>query len=384
MNTMGHVQFIKSLFPNEDFIPLHAPTFEGNEKRYLAECIDSTFVSYVGKFVGQFEEMTAKFTGAKYAVATSSGTAALHVSLILCGVQDNDEVIAPALTFVATANAIRYCNALPLFADSSIETLGLDIDKLSSFLSLDTEIKSDGFTYNKNTGRRIKACVPMHTFGHPIDMPRLVALCDTYNIDVIEDAAESLGSYYNGQHTGTFGKMGILSYNGNKTITTGGGGMILTNDEQLAKRAKHITTTAKIPHPFEFDHDELGFNYRMTNVNAAIGVAQMEKIDSYLLNKRELAGLYADHFEGTDCRFFTERPNCKSNYWLNVLVLKDRNHRDEFLSTTNANGVMTRPIWKLMNKLDMYKNAYAMNLDGALWLEDRVVNIPSSVRNLNL
>lgn len=373
------IDFIRSQFGGDGIIPLHAPVFHGNEKEYLAECIDSTFVSYVGKYVGKFEEMIASYTGSNYAIATSSGTAALHIALLLADVRPDDEVIVPALTFVASANAIAYCNAHPLFADSCIRTLGLDVDKLESYLSQHSERKADG-CYNKKSGRRIRACVPMHTFGHPVEIDQLVELCDRYGIIVVEDAAESLGSFYRGKHTGTFGKLGILSFNGNKTITTGGGGMILTNDKTLAARAKHITTTAKVPHAWEFDHDEVGYNYRMTNVNAAIGVAQMEKLEDYLLNKRELAMIYSRYFRNTAIRFFEEREHCISNYWLNVVLLENREARDLFLQETNAAGVMTRPVWKLMNKLNMFSSEETMDLEGALWLEDRVVNIPSSVR----
>lgn len=373
------IEFIKSQFEETGIIPLHAPVFRGNEKEYLAECIDSTFVSYVGKYVGKFEEMIASYTGAKYAIATSSGTAALHIALILSGVKPDDEVIVPALTFVASANAIAYCNAHPLFADSNIHTLGLDVDKLEQYLAQYGEQKADG-CYNKKTGRRIRCCVPMHTFGHPVEIDRLIEVCERHRINVVEDSAESLGSFYKGKHTGTFGELGILSFNGNKTITTGGGGMILTNDEKLAARAKHITTTAKVPHAWEFNHDEIGYNYRMTNVNAAIGVAQMENLEAYLLNKRELASIYSKHFRDTEIGFFDEKEHCISNYWLNVVLLENRETRDQFLQETNAAGVMTRPIWKLMNKLTMFASEETMNLEGALWLEDRVVNIPSSVR----
>lgn len=344
----------------------------------MNECIDSTFVSYVGRFVGLFEEQTAAFTGARFAVATVNGTAALHIALILAGVKDNDEVISPALTFVATANAIAYCRAYPLFADCNKDTLGLDPVKLGEWLSENAEVHDDGFCYNRNTGRRISCCVPMHTFGHAVQMDELMTVCNEFSIPVVEDTAESLGSYYKGQHTGLKGKLGILSYNGNKTITTGGGGMIITNDEELAKRAKHMTTTAKVPHRWEFVHDEIGYNYRMTNVSAAIGVAQMENVQKYLDSKRKIAAAYQKFFAGSEITFFHERDFCKSNYWLNVVLLKSRDERDKFLTFTNDNGVMTRPIWTLMNKLNMFTNCPAMNLEQSQWLEDRVVNVPSS------
>lgn len=380
MSYQTTVDFIRAHFNTKEFIPLHAPVFPGREKEYLNECIDSTFVSYVGRFVGTFEEQTAAFTGAKYAVACVNGTAALHIALVLAGVKDGDEVISPALTFVATANAIAYCRAYPLFADCERDTLGLDPVKLGEWLAANAEVRNDGCCYNKSTGRRISCCVPMHTFGHAVRMDELMEVCNKFNIPVVEDAAESLGTWYKGKHTGTFGKLGILSYNGNKTVTTGGGGMIITDDEALAKKAKHITTTAKVPHRWDFVHDELGYNYRMTNVSAAIGVAQMEKIDFILSNKRETAEAYRKFFAGSEVQFFAERDFCKSNYWLNVVLLKDREERDKFLTFTNDNGVMTRPIWTLMNKLQMYSNCPVMNLDNSQWLEDRVVNIPSSVR----
>ena len=380
MNHQETIDFIRSLYRSEEFIPLHAPVFTGNEKAYLSECIDSTFVSYVGRFVGQFEEITAKYTDSPYAVACVNGTAALHIALILAGIKEGDEVICPALTFVATANAVSYCRAYPLFADSEKSSLGLNPEKLDEWLQQNTRMGDDGFSYNINNNRRVSICVPMHTFGHAVRMDELMEVCARFNITIVEDAAESLGTFYKGKHTGTFGKLGILSYNGNKTITTGGGGMILTSDEQLAQRAKHITTTAKVPHKWEFMHDETGYNYRMTNVSAAIGLAQMEKLDDYLQNKRDTAKQYAQYFAQRDADFFSERDFCKSNYWLNVLLLANRNERDAFLKSTNDAGVMTRPIWNLMNKLPMFESCTRTNLEDALWLEERVVNIPSSVR----
>lgn len=380
MNIESFTGFVKELYLGQDFVPLHAPVFRGNEKKYLSECIDSTFVSYVGRFVGEFEAATAAYTGSKFAIATANGTLALHTALILAGVKANDEIICPALTFVATANAISYCNAVPLFCDSKRDSMGLDVDKLETYLENNTRLNDQGECIHLMTNRRISVCVPMHTFGHPVKMDKLMEVCNRFHILVVEDAAESLGSFYKGKHTGTFGKLGILSYNGNKTITTGGGGMILTDDEALAKRAKHITTTAKVPHPWEFVHDETGYNYRLTNVGAAIGLAQMEKLNEYLNSKRDLADRYATFFKNSDIHFVTEQPETKVNYWLNCVILKDRQEREAFLKFTNGNGVMTRPIWTLMNKLNMFKHAPATNLDNAQWLEDRVVNIPSSVR----
>ena len=374
------IEFIKKQFGHKDFIPLHEPVFAGNEKKYLNECIDSTYVSYVGKFVREFEIKVQEYTGAKFAIATSNGTVALHSALIIAGVKKDDEVLIPALTFVATANAVAYCHAHPVFVDNNVKTLGIDIAKLRNFLETKTEISNDGYCYNISSGRRIMAVIAMHTFGHPIEIDELKLLADEFNITLIEDAAESVGSRYKDKHTGTFGKMGILSFNGNKTITTGGGGMIITDDEDAAIRARHITTTAKLPHRWEFVHDEVGYNYRMSNISAAIGVAQMEILESVIKSKRELAEQYKEFFENTDIDFYTEGENCFSNYWLNIIMLKDRTSRDSFLQFSNDNGVMTRPAWTLLNKLQMYSGCGSMNLDGAQWLEDRIVSIPSSPR----
>lgn len=373
------VEFIQDLYKTKEFISLHEPQFFGNEKKYLNEVIDSTFISSVGKFVDQFEKMLAQFVGSKYAVATSNGTSALHIALKLIGVDENSEVITQPLTFVATANAISYCNAKPIFVDVDRDTMGLSPTKLKEFLEEFTTQDKSGFCINKTTKKVIKACVPMHTFGHPCKIDAIVAICNKYNIAVVEDAAESLGSYYKNQHTGTFGKLGIFSFNGNKIITSGGGGMIVTDDAELAKRAKHLTTTAKIPHPYEYIHDEIAYNYRLTNLAAAVGVAQMENIEIYIQKQRELAKQYQSFFQSDDVRFVAEPKNCTSNYWLNALVFKDKNERDTFLKYTNENNVMTRPIWRLMNKLDIYKDAQHSDLSNSLWLEERVVNISSSI-----
>ncbi len=360
------------------FIPLHEPRFNGNEKKYLAECIDTTFVSSVGEFVGRFEEMIAEFTGAKHAIAAVNGTAALHISLLLSDVKPEDEVITQALTFIATANAIAYTGAKPIFIDVDKETMGLSPTALENFLSENTHQKN-GFCINKTTGRRIKACVPMHTFGHPCRIDEIIAICKVYNIDVVEDAAESLGSYYKGQHTGTFGKFGTLSFNGNKTITTGGGGMILTNDDELGKLAKHITTTAKVPHRWEFVHDMTAYNYRLTNLAAALGCAQMEQLLGFLIQKRKLAEAYSIFFRQLEIEFVTESKNSSSNYWLNTLILSDKTEQNSFLEFMNNNDIMVRPVWQLMNRLEMYKECQCDLLENTGWLADRVVNIPSSV-----
>lgn len=373
------VEFIRSLYPGLDPVPLHAPVFRGNEKKYLLDCIDTTFVSYVGKYVTLFEEMTAKYIGVKHAVAIVNGTAALHIALQLAGVHRDDEVLTQALTFVATANGIVHSGSRPVFIDSDLTHLGMDPDKLDDFLERNALRQADGSVLNKITGKRIAVCVPVHIFGHPARIKDIVAICDKWRIAVVEDAAESIGSTYNEKHMGKFGKMGVLSFNGNKIITTGGGGMIVTDDPELARRARHITTTAKVPHPWEYYHDEVGYNFRMTNVTAAIGCAQMEQIYNYLANKRDLANKYAEFFKGLGIRFFSEQPDCRSNCWLNTIFLENRSERDEFLKYTNANGVMIRPAWTLMTKLPMYASCQTTNLDNAQWLEDRLVNLPSGI-----
>jgi aminotransferase in exopolysaccharide biosynthesis len=359
-------------------IALHRPVFEGNEKRYLIDCIDSNFVSSVGEKVVEFEQQLAAFTGAGYAVATVNGTAALHVALQLAGVERDCEVISQALTFIATCNAIAYCGAHAVFVDVERETLGMSPDALRAFLSTQVE-RRGGQAFNRKTGRRIAACLPMHSFGHPCRIEEVVALCDEYAIPVVEDAAESLGSYRGGRHTGRFGKLATLSFNGNKVITTGAGGMILTDDSALAARAKHITTTAKIPHPYEFVHDETGYNYRLPNLNAALGCAQMERLPDFLRIKAEIAARYAAFFDTHGMRFMKPPVGAVSNHWLNVLLLDSLAERDAFLEYSNSRGVMTRPIWRLMTRLDMYRHCQHDGLENSRWLEDRVVNIPSSV-----
>lgn len=373
------VEFIQSLYVTQDFIPLHEPRFVGSEKKYLNDCIDSTFVSSVGAYVDRLEKEFALHVGSKFAVATVNGTAALHVSLVLMGVEKEDEVITQPLTFIATCNAISYCGARPIFVDVDLDTLGLSPRALRKFLDENATIV-DKQCINKTTGKIIKACVPMHTFGHPCKIDEIQEICQQWNIALIEDAAESLGSYYKDQHTGTFGKVGAFSFNGNKIITSGGGGAIVTDDETLAKRAKYITTTAKVPHKWEFVHDEIGFNYRLPNLNAALLVAQLEQVNNFLENKRDLAKQYEDFFEDLEIKFIKEPPNARSNYWLNAIIFKNHEQRDWFLDYTNSNGVMTRPIWRLMNRLEMFENCQCGDLSNALYLEERVVNIPSSVR----
>ena len=374
------ISFIKNLYPGEVPVPLHAPRFTGNEKKYLSECIDSTYVSYVGPYVSQFEEKIQNLTGSGHAVAVVNGTEALHLALLLAGVKAEDEVITQPLTFVATANAISYCGALPVFVDVEKSTLGLDPEALADFLETHAHIKGDGYCYNRKTGRRISACVPMHTFGHPCKIDHIVTVCNKHHIPVVEDAAEALGSVYKGQHAGTFGLMGILSFNGNKPVTTGGGGIILTGCQSIAQKARHLSTTAKVPHRWEFNHDQVGYNCRMPNVNAAIGCAQMENFSFFLQDKRDTAKIYSDFFHHMGVPFVEEPPEAKSNYWLNAILLKDKTERDKFIQHADKNDVQARPVWTLMNHLPMFNHCQCGPLDVANRLENRVVNLPSSVK----
>jgi perosamine synthetase len=372
------INFVRIIYSTKKNIPLHEPKFIGNEKKYLNQCIDTSFVSSVGKFVDKFEKKIAKYTGAKYAIATTNGTSALHISLILAGVEQGDEVITQPLNFVASCNAISYCKARPIFIDVDIDTMGLSPKALRSFLKNNTKIKNKK-CINKKTNKVIRACVPMHSYGHPCRIDEIKKILKKHYIFLIEDAAESLGSFYKNRHTGTFGKLGVISFNGNKIITAGGGGCILTNDKILAKKAKHLTTTAKLPHKWDFYHNMIGYNYRMPNINAALLVAQLEKLNYFLKNKRELAKKYKIFFKDADIDLFEEPKHCKSNFWLNVIILNNKSIRDQFLKKTNSNGIMTRPAWILMSKLPMFKNTQSENLKNAKWLCDRVVNIPSSI-----
>ncbi len=378
------LKILEKIWNNRSSVALHAPCFRGNEKRYLADCVDSTFVSSVGKYVDLFEKMLVDYTGIKHAVAVVNGTCALHVALQLAGVVPGDEVIVPALSFVATANAVKFCGAVPHFVDSEFTTLGIDSGKLDIYL--DDIIRFNhqtgcAISVNKYSGRQIKAVVPMHTFGHPVDLEPLIEVCNKYKITIVEDAAESLGSLYKGKHTGGFGRLGILSFNGNKIITTGGGGAILTNDDTLAKKAKYLTTTAKRPHPWKYFHDEIGFNYRMPNINAALGCAQLEQLPVFLESKRRLAKLYKEEFANiSGVSFFCEPDFARSNYWLNVLLLSKETEylKDDILETTNTAGYMSRPAWVLLNRLPMFSDCPAMVVDNAEKLEKRIINIPSS------
>jgi perosamine synthetase len=372
---------LKSSLPmSQEAIPLHEPSFGGNEWAYIKECLDTRWVSSAGKFVDLFEKQLAAYTGAKQAVAVVNGTAALHVCLKVAGVQPGEEVLIPTLTFVATANAVTYCGAIPHFIDSEEKTLGVDPHKLFDHLNKITEIRGGG-CWNRDTGRPIKAVVPMHVYGHPVDLEPLCKVCQHFGLALIEDAAESLGSFYKGKHTGNWGKVSALSFNGNKTITTGGGGAILTNDEALGILAKHLTTTAKVPHKWVFEHDMIGFNYRLPNINAALGCAQLEELPVFLAKKRALAQRYRKAFANLDgIRFFDEPDFACSNYWLNVLLLDEQhaNHRDDLLEMTNADGIMTRPTWTLMHCLSMFRKCPRMDLGTAESLARRLVNIPSS------
>jgi aminotransferase in exopolysaccharide biosynthesis len=361
-------------------VALHEPRFAGQEWTYVKDCLDSTFVSSVGAYVDRFEADLARFTGAKHAVAVVNGTAALHVALMLAGVVPGDEVLIPALTFVATANAVRYCGATPHFVDSNMETLGLDPAALREWLKHCSEQRG-GVCVNKQTGRPIRALLPMHTLGHPCDLAGLLAVAGEFGLALVEDAAESLGSLYQGRHTGTSGVVGTLSFNGNKTITTGGGGAILTNDTALAHRAKHVTTTAKRPHSWAFEHDEVGYNYRMPNINAALGCAQLEQLPGFLQSKRRLYARYLAAFAATpEISVVAEPAGCESNYWLQAILLSEAvaGQRDEVLRATNDAGLMTRPVWTLLHRLTPYLDAPRAPLPIAESLERRLINIPSS------
>ncbi len=371
------VTFVRDQFATNDFIPLHSPCFEGKEKEYLLDTIDSTFVSTVGAYVNQFEEKVSQYTGAKYAVATVNGTSALHAAMMVSGVKHNDEVITQSLTFVATCNAIRYCGAEPVFVDVDRTTLGMSPDSLADFLDRYAEIREDGLCWNKLSNRIIRACVPMHNLGHPVRIYKIRDLCEQYNIKLVEDAAESLGSSYNDTHTGLFGSVSAISFNGNKIITTGGGGMIITDDEIIAKQVKHITTTAKRQHPWLYVHDEIGFNYRMPNLNAALGCAQIELLPDYVERKRMLATRYADWFSDKEYEFIIEPNNSRSNYWINSFLVNNQKERDEVLKYTNHNKVMTRPIWTSMHTLDMFRDSLSVDLSNTEWLEERLVSVPS-------
>jgi aminotransferase in exopolysaccharide biosynthesis len=373
------VSFIKELYPSQQFIPLHTPKFSQKEKDYVLDTIESTYVSSVGKYVDKFEKMMCDYTGAKHAIAVVNGTAALHISLLLAGVKQGDLVLTQALSFIATCNAISYIGAEPCFIDVDSSTLGLSAQSLESFLQFSTYITGQ-VCFEKSTNKRISACVPMHTFGFPTEIDAIVEICSKYYIPVVEDSAESIGSIYKNKHTGTFGLLGTYSFNGNKTITCGGGGIVVTNNDELGKKAKHLTTQAKVPHKWEFFHDHIGFNYRCPNLNAALACAQLERLEDFILNKRETANAYRNFFEGTNIKFNTETSESRSNFWLNSVMFESINHRDEFLEYSNSNGVMTRPIWALMHRMKMFENSIHDGLSNSIEIESCLVNLPSSVR----
>lgn len=372
-------EFIRDHYRTPSAIPLHAPAFVGRERNYVMDTLDSSFVSSVGAYVDQFERSMTAYTGSERAVATVNGTAALQVALRLAGVKSGDYVITQPLSFIATCNAIKYCSATPIFIDVERTTLGLSPLAMAQWLTQHAELDADGQCIYKADGRPIRACLPMHTFGHPCDLEGLLAVCESWHLDLVEDAAEALGSYYNGRHVGTFGRFGTLSFNGNKIITTGGGGMILANEVDGA-RAKHLTTTAKLPHPYEYDHDELGYNYRLPNLNAALGCAQLEQLEGFLQEKRQLALDYQACLAGSGLTFITEPPGCHSNYWLNAVLCSDALERQALLEQSHRVGIMMRPVWRLINQLPMYQQAPCGDISEAQWLADHLVNLPSGVR----
>ncbi len=372
------VKFIQDIYQTKEFIPLHAPIFSGNEKAYINNTLESTFVSSVGEYVDKFEQQIEAFTGTAKAIATVNGTAALHTALYMAGVRSGDLVITQALTFVATCNALYHMGAEPVFVDVSKVSLGLCPKALEIYLEDNAIINNAGLCEDKSTGKIYRAVVPMHTFGHPVELDELIVVCKKWNIKLVEDAAESLGSFYKGKHTGTFGDFSAISFNGNKVITTGGGGMVLCKSIEDGIRTKHVTTTAKVSHPYDFFHDEAGFNYRLPNLNAALGCAQMEVLSKYLKQKRELSQEYNNFFDGSDFKFVLEPEYAQSNYWLNAIICPSAEVREKFIKETNMQGVMTRPIWQLMHRLPMYKNAKRGDLATSIWLESRLVNIPSS------
>ena len=373
------VEFVQEIYRTKEFIPLHAPRFGDKERNYVLDTLDSTYVSTIGEYVDEFERRLSEYTGAKYVVATINGTAALHAALMVCGIQPEDEVITSPLTFIATCNAVHYCGAQPLFVDVEWDTLGLSPESLAIFLGDHAEIRDDDLCWNKKTGRIIRACLPIHNLGHPARVKEIDEICKKYNIVVIEDAAESLGSFTSSIHTGRTGQIGTLSFNGNKIITTGGGGALITDDRDLARRAKHLTTTAKQPHPWLFLHDQVGYNYRLPNINAALGCAQMEQLPTFVNKKRKLAHQYRNWFAERDQEFVSEPSGAASNYWLNSIVLANTDERDEFLTFTNSRNVMTRAMWTPMHTLPMYRGCYRTDLSNTEAIEKRLVNIPSSV-----
>lgn len=373
------VAYIKSQFDNKKFIPLHEPRFLGNEKKYVADCIESTYVSSVGAYVDKLELMMSYISGTMKSIAVVNGTSGLQVALRLVGVKAGDEIITQALTFIATINAIIYNGASPIFIDVDLDTMGLSPSAVQEFLEEFGELR-DGVCYNKKTNKKISACMPMHTFGFPVHLNELLNVCNKWNIPIVEDAAEAIGSEYHSRPIGGFGKLGVFSFNGNKIVTSGGGGAIVTNDVELGIKAKHLTTTAKVPHPYEYVHDDIGYNFRMPNLNAALACAQLEQLPNFIVSKRALAQEYNSFFKLKGINFRTELPQTKANYWLMCVELENKQERESFLKETNANGVMTRPIWQLIFKSPLYSRFQKDAQINAMYLEDRIVNIPSSVR----
>ncbi|QKK02941.1 MAG: LegC family aminotransferase [Pseudomonadota bacterium] len=371
------IEFVRAEYRTDEFIPLHIPRLGGRERELVADAVESSFVSSVGRYGVEFEAAVAEYTGAPFAVAVMNGTAALHLCLVLAGVQRDEEVITQAVTFVATCNAIRYCHAHPVLVDIERPTLGMSPDSLERWLEANAELGDDGLCRNRSTGRIIRACVPMHSFGHPVRIERIAEICKRFGLVLIEDAAESLGSFYRGKHTGLVGDLAALSFNGNKIITTGGGGMILTRDEGLAERARHLSTTAKVAHRWDYFHDEVGYNYRMPALNAALGCAQMASLPGFVAAKRALAERYRAWFVETDYEFVMEPEGAASNYWLNAFFARDRGERDTLLEVTNEAGVMTRPVWVPMHRLPAFEGCQAAGLETSEWVAERLVNLPS-------
>ena len=373
------ISFIKKMVDSKESIFLHEPIFEGNEKKYLCDAIDSTFVSSVGPYVNKFEKMISKVTGAKYSVATINGTSALHAALLVAGANNETEIITQPLTFVATANAISYTGSKPIFIDVDKDTMGMSPRKLRKFLENNSKIIK-GKCINKKTEKQILACVPMHTFGFPCRIQEIKSICDEFNISLIEDSAEGLGSKIKNKSIGTFGLMGVFSFNGNKIITTGGGGVIITNNPIIYNKIKHITNTSKVLHKWEYVHDEIGFNYRMPNINAALGCAQLEKLDEKIQRKNKLSIIYKNYLKNSSIIFFEGIKNSKPNNWLMTIIFSSKEKKEKFLALSNESNVMTRPVWRLMNRLEMYNRCECDNINNSIWLSDRVVNIPSNLK----
>tara|TARA_Y200000002_G_scaffold383206_1_gene404009 strand:+ start:2552 stop:3718 length:1167 start_codon:yes stop_codon:yes gene_type:complete len=376
------ISFIRDIYKTKGVIPLHEPLFNGNEKKYVLSAINSSFVSSVGKYVNELESRIAKFTGSKYAIATCNGTSALHISLIINGCDTNTEILTQSLSFVATSNAIMYCGAKPIFIDVERDTLGMSPECLQSFLEENCEIRNDGKCWNKRTNRIISACLPMHTYGFMLRINEIKKICKSYRIPLIEDSAESMGSYLDKQHSGTFGAVSAFSFNGNKIMTTGGGGMIITDNKIYAKTAKHLTTTAKISHEWNFIHDSVGYNYRMPNLNAALGLAQLEQMKNFIKKKKKISTMYKKFADQNNLKMISGIKNTKPNNWLNILLAKDLKQRDLILRETHNHNILTRPAWEPLHLLKMYKNCQKQRLKNTMWLYKRIVCLPSSVKDV--